>query len=311
MSFQETDDINDNIHPIVARYESRELLCAAADRTAESVSDPILRQSVFLYYLARYLVSVYEARFLELPIQVWNEYRNALDHFMRHVTVTTPSPDTGAGAHHLQRMEGHIQRAVLDVTKILCVQSHDCIMKEVNLWGDAALELIDGGNFRAEIRVALTEATCILEEAKINDANLGHDAWVNRAVIERFIDSFFKFDSILTSFNAKQLTLANAKRQIDELRARTTEARDLAIEQAKAEIRPDAMRRAAYVCIITGIPLTIIGAIFGWWLGMHYPATTASQPQQTIPVAQTTPQTSTAPVAPVPPPQAVPIIPKP
>lgn len=71
--------------------------------------------AAYLYFIARFMVAVYEARMGRLPIQVWNEYRNALDHFMRF--VTNPVDENTA---QLSRMEGHIQRAVLDICKFFC-----------------------------------------------------------------------------------------------------------------------------------------------------------------------------------------------
>jgi hypothetical protein len=281
-------------HLIFNLYKSREALCEAADKAASDVSSNVFRSSVFLYYIARYLVSVYEARYLELPIQVWNEYRNALDHFMRH--VSSGGDEAQDDAHHLQRMEGHIQRAVLDVTKILCVKSYDAITHEIEMWGDNVLDVIDDGTFRADIRKSLMEATDLLEEAKTNDAQLGHDAWVNRAVIERFLDSFFKFDHIIRTFNEKHLALVNLKLQLDKVKSQAEEVHRRIIEEAKAEIRPQALRRSAYVGIvtslITGIPLVLLG----WWLGVTFPApASAPQPQMTLAVPQ--PQTAPTPAS--------------
>jgi len=273
--------------PVPDLFRTREALCEAADRAATGVAEP-LQQSVFLYYLARYLVSVYEARYTELPIQVWNEYRNALDHFMRHVSATGCDVATD-GSHHLRRMEGHVQRAVLDVTKMLCVQCHDAINQDVEHWGPEVLDLIDGGNFRSEVRQVQQEAIGLLEHAKTNDAQLGQYTWLNREVIERYLDAFYTFDRVLRAFTEKHLTLANAKRQWETLAARNNQLREQAIAAAQAEIRPVAIRRAVYVGLVTGVPMALLGAVVGWWLSYRYPAPI---PPLTTPVVTTSPATA-------------------
>jgi hypothetical protein len=295
--------MQDDKQPIFKSYKSRQALCEAADEAASGVSSPVFRSSVFLYYIARYLVAVYEARCQELPIQVWNEYRNALDHFMRHVAAG--GNEAQDDAHHLHRMEGHIQRAVLDVTKILCVKSHDAITHEIEAWGPNILDAIDGGSFRADIRRSLMEATDLLEEAKTNDAQLGHDAWVNRFVIERFLDSFFKFDQIVRVFDEKHLALVNLKLHFDRIENQSEETHKRILEEAKAEIRPQALRRSVYVGIVTGIIAGMLTGIplvfFGWWLAMTFPAPASAPLAQVIstnPMPQMTPAPVTAPPAP-------------
>lgn len=299
--------------PVPEIYRSREALCEAADRAAKGVAQP-LQQSVFLYYLARYLVSVYEARYTELPIQVWNEYRNAFDHFMRHLSAAGCDLATD-GSHHLRRMEGHVQRAVLDVTKMLCVQCHDAINQDVEHWGPEILDLIDDGTFRAEVRRVQQQAIDLLEHAKTNDAQLGQCAWLNRAVIERYLDAFYTFDRILRSFADRHLALANAKRQWDTLTARNDQLREQAVEAAQAEIRPVAIRRAVYVGLGTGLPMAILGAAIGWALSYGFPppssppVTPAIAAPAEVSPAPTTP-ISTQPSAPTTPTSAQPPAPE-
>jgi hypothetical protein len=73
--------------------------------------------SLKLYFIARYFVAIVECRFYQVPIQVWNEYRNALDHFFRD--MTDPSHN------HKRKMESHLLRASLDVIKLFCHYSID------------------------------------------------------------------------------------------------------------------------------------------------------------------------------------------
>lgn len=265
--------------PIGDLYRSREALAEAARVVASGV-DPAFQHSVYLYYIARYLVSVYEARYLELPIQVWNEYRNALDHFMRHLSAQASAENRAP--HHLHKMEGHLQRAVLDVSKILCIKSHEAISENIDIWGYDALDLIDSGNFTFRIKNAQKDAITLFERAKINDSQLGHDRDINAAIIENFLDAFFKFDEVIREILQKHLTLINAKRQILAMNRRADEASRRQAEEIRAEIRPRAL--------LFNLFFGILMAIFGWWLGITFPPTP--------PVASPAPIEKTAPPTP-------------
>ena len=67
-------------------FDTKEELLAEAQKQAQRVEEFNLKKATKLYFLARYFVAVYESRFSQIPIQVWNEYRNALDHYFRYLT---------------------------------------------------------------------------------------------------------------------------------------------------------------------------------------------------------------------------------
>ena len=64
------------------------------------------------YFLLKHATSLYEAHSKVLPIQVFNEMRNALDHFVR--SLIQDGDEEGA---HINKMEGHLQRALFDISK--------------------------------------------------------------------------------------------------------------------------------------------------------------------------------------------------
>jgi hypothetical protein len=128
---------------------------------------------------------------------------------------------------------------------------------------------------------------------------------VNRFVIERFLDSFFKFDQIVRIFDEKHLVLVNLKLHFDRIENQTEETHKRILEEAKAEIRPQALRRSIYVGIVTGIIAGILTGIplvyFGWWLAVTFPAPASAPVAQVIstsPMSQTNPAPAPAPPAP-------------
>lgn len=267
--------------PIEEIFLTKEKLCEAAEESSLRAPDDF-RHSVYLYYIARYLVAVYESKFSELPIQVWNEYRNALDHFMRHLSKSNDDPH-GLG-RHLGKMEGHLQRAVLDVSKLLCVHCHDAIDAEIKHWGRDVLELMEGGDFYANTTKSLREVTELFEVAKINDSRLGHNSDVNRKVIDRFIESFFKFDAIHRALIMKGAVLSKAKAKLDDYQATNEQIRERALQEAKEQISPIAMRKALKGGIISGIIVGLPSLFIGWWLGYTFPAPTTVSPPAPPPV---------------------------
>ncbi len=60
---------------------------------SESLSekDQELKEAAYLYFLTKQAASIYEAKIKYLPLQVYNEMRNSLDHYFRAIIVTAGS----------------------------------------------------------------------------------------------------------------------------------------------------------------------------------------------------------------------------
>ncbi len=145
------------------------------------------RHSVFLYFIARYLVAVFEAKFAELPMQVWNEYRNALDHFFRYIT------SYDRGDRHLAKFEGHIQRAVLDISKIICHMSAERFNSGLEKENTEALRLVNDGDFYSKLLDRIRKAEGSFIQAKVTDGELGEDRGVNKQVLGLYLDACFNY----------------------------------------------------------------------------------------------------------------------
>ncbi len=201
----------------LALFSTREELENAASETAETAPDEY-KQSTYLYFLARFLVAVYEAKFGEIPIQVWNEYRNALDHFYRYIT----KPDLGK--QHLTRMEGHVQRAVLDVAKIFCHDSQGKFNDLLENENDQCLRLVDNGHFHTQLCKLKTSSEGLFTKAKIADSALGDNAKTNKEVLTRYLDAYFSYIALLSLFTSHREAIDNAKNEYDNLHARATQS---------------------------------------------------------------------------------------
>lgn len=193
---------------------SADELFERAKRQADTVSAVEYRRTVELYYIARYLVSLFESREQQLPLQVWNEYRNAFDHFVRHLTVSNDMT-ADDDHHHLRKMEGHIQRAALDICKFLCIYYDDFYNEEIHSQA-GVMAIVTDGQFLTCANDLATSARATLLRAKQADSNLGETADVNRDIVELYCAAVFEYMKIETMYheNSERVVRArlNAKR---------------------------------------------------------------------------------------------------
>lgn len=187
---------------------------AAAEYTATKASSPELQQVVYLYFLARYLVVIFETSFAGLPIQVWNEYRNALDHYIRHLTQQ-PADTTD----HLRKLEGHVQRAVLDVSKLLCHKKYERLSTKISTESREALRLVDNGDFVTHLENQLERALKEFETAKMQDLSLGDDAKNNREILGQYLDAYYAIAEAEEYWASKREAIQKATTHMSALKA--------------------------------------------------------------------------------------------
>jgi hypothetical protein len=213
----------------------------------EAEADVVVRQadrqfkrSVKLYFIARYFVALFESRNGKIPIQVWNEYRNALDHFFRS--------QTGGGAHgheadHLQKMEGHLQRAALDILKLLVHGSLDEVQGLLEAATPGALRLVDNGGFIVEIRARQESVKTMFSRAKISDSRLGPNASQNDEILDLYLDAAFAADDLVQNLRSKD--------------------QDIQVAESEYYRIHNGGRNLSYA---TTAVFVVMGILGGWWL---------------------------------------------
>lgn len=178
------------------------------------------RRSVYLYYMTRYWVSVHEARNHEIPIQVWNEYHNALDHFNRLLTQpgTSVEDKVAVDHHNLPRMENHILRALLDIMKLFCVRVGDQFDTLLMQYEAEALSLVDQGRFKRNYLKMNREAEARLEHAKTTDHQLSQGDVGEDVVIRNYLAACFAYDELVSYIQDKVDDIAVAEDQFGNIR---------------------------------------------------------------------------------------------
>lgn len=169
-------------------FKRKEELIEKAEEISSTLTDTNYKESIYLYFIARYFVSLYEANFGTIPIQVWNEYRNALDHFFRDLT----SPDNS----HLKKMQGHLQRAALDILKLYCHSVQEEVKKLKNDIKPEILILVDNGNFSKNLDIDINKSKKLFAFAKTEDSFLGDDSHTNKEIVGKYLDAVYSFDTV-------------------------------------------------------------------------------------------------------------------
>lgn len=176
-------------------------------KSVTSKAPPDLKESIEPYFVSRYFVAVYEARHGEIPIQVWNEYRNALDHLFRH--LVNPSN----GSTQINSAHKHFIRAALDILKLHTHRTQDSINKIKDTYDTRVLELVDNGEFIIKLNKSTANAIDLFEFAKISDSELGDDHNKNSAVLKKYLTAAFAFEDIGREIKKKTHSIEKAKNQ--------------------------------------------------------------------------------------------------
>lgn len=161
-----------------------------------AVEDQYLQNTVELYFLTKQAIIFYDAKVSAIPTQVFNELRNALDHFMRSLILLNEDGTTLLDVEsrkknkykHIEKMEGHLQRALLDVVKLGCARINEEVEKTHSRFGKKAVSAAKEGQYAIQIFGALSRAEDLLIEAKSIEAKLGggNDMNVRDAFIKAF-----------------------------------------------------------------------------------------------------------------------------
>lgn len=149
-------------------------------KAPKSVSDSLLpdyedlKDAVYLYFLTKQAVSLYEAQINYLPLQVYNEMRNALDHYMRAIIYPSVEDGNGRRTSHINKMTGHLQRALLDVVKLTCAAMVEKIETDHKRLGEDVLSITKDGAYIKEITQYRMYAEQKLAQAKLDEHKIGN-----------------------------------------------------------------------------------------------------------------------------------------
>jgi len=142
------------------------------------------RELLYYNFSLRYFIAYYEARFDKIPLQVYNEYRMAFDHFMRSFIDKTERNDR-------DKALSHTRRGVLDILKLNCfwlqetiLQQHKSVPKKVFGFASEYIKTY------SELQILAESA---LWEAKRKEVEICDDKDKNIEIVKNFITAFLAY----------------------------------------------------------------------------------------------------------------------
>lgn len=131
-------------------------------------NDEELQEVIYLYSLAKRAIAIYESRAHHLPIQVYNEMRNALDHYLQALYVTSDfkRDQLEYRAQQIKYMQKHMHRALIDVIKLVCAEIAEEIQNRRRELHDKSLTLVHDGKFLGELELKKQIAETTMVHAK-------------------------------------------------------------------------------------------------------------------------------------------------
>jgi len=145
------------------------------------------RELLYYNFSLRYFIAYYESRFDTIPLQVYNEYRMAYDHFMRFFI------DEKDAENNWDKALSHTRRGVLDILKLNCFwlqefisQRHRCVPKK-------ALDFISNGEYVKIYSKLHAAAEVALWEAKRKEIEISSDSEKNIETVGYFIKAFLAY----------------------------------------------------------------------------------------------------------------------
>jgi hypothetical protein len=176
--------------------ENLESFLEAPNRLTETLTDghKKYKDTVHLYFILKQISAMYEAESKRLPIQVFNEMRNALDHFIRSLILPD---DPEREIDNILQMNRHIQRAFLDTSKILCAFYDESSKEKHNRFSDETIGYVEHGDYQKEFTRLQVLAHEKYIDAKLLDYKLGNDgdlpvrdAYINSVIAHKELSQY-------------------------------------------------------------------------------------------------------------------------
>lgn len=196
---------------LIGLFKTPEELLSSAEKQANALREsPLLFEICKTYHVLRYLVAYYEARFEHLPLQVWNEHRMALDHFMRHLVGLTsveqpfPKDPSDKNSSQLRSMRGHLMRATLDISKFIILNSSDLLGNKLAYWNPLTLvrvQVQEGVSLLAYLLNGRSKAERLFQVAKQMDSVLGVSGKEESEALLRYLAATFEYAHLITTFD--------------------------------------------------------------------------------------------------------------
>jgi hypothetical protein len=165
--------------------ESKEAFLANPREITKNLAPAVekYRPLLEVYFLMKQATALYEAESKRLPIQVFNDMRNALDHIVRSMLPKGSEQES----RQLDKAEGHIQRAFLDTAKLLCAFFDESCNRRHRSFSAEQMAVASNGEYIREFTRLQYLSHAAFADAKLKDYELGGDDEVR--VREKYVEA--------------------------------------------------------------------------------------------------------------------------
>jgi len=193
----------------------------------------------YIERISRYIVR-YEVLANKFPLEILNEIRAVLTHLSKYYL----SDDPEIKAKNVSKTEGHIQRAILDCYKYLCMVYEDKLNEFKKDYENVDLSLVADGKFLPELLEMHDAATTLIVDARESDLVINSDDETSvTEAYEKYEKAFVKYSDIYTLITESYTKVETLKRKVVLKKTRES--------------------RIGIIGIIVGIAGIIIGIVTG------------------------------------------------
>jgi len=140
------------------------------------------KELAYYHFMLRHILAYYEARIDVAPVQIYNEYRMAFDHYMRRIEMNNEG--------HEKKALAHLLRANLDIIKLGCYWLKEYCEKKHRWIPKKAFGLISNGEYIKTYTKLQVCAEGLIREAKEKEVLI--DESVNIDILDKFLLAFLK-----------------------------------------------------------------------------------------------------------------------
>jgi hypothetical protein len=161
--------------------KTEDVLNDAKKHSENPVFEQKEREFVYYHYLIKHYTAVFESYFEVIPpIQIFNESRMAISHFI--VAKEKKEDDKDDSAENMSKAVNHMLRGLLDLLKLNCYELRKKILKEHEKYPPKAIGLVSNGDYiKVFAELKNTAEDCMFK------AKLGESDRIKTEVANKFI----------------------------------------------------------------------------------------------------------------------------
>lgn len=175
LRFCKDPGVYETLHEIDDYTKSIEEFLGRPNEVADSVEREEYRGFVRQYFILKRAVALFEAYDRTLPLQLFNEMRNAFDHLVRSLIAPTSPTESRAEhqARNLSQVKRHLLRATLDAMKLICAFLDEDIVSLHARFSDKTIGLVNNGDYVKEVTRRHIAAKSLFIKAREEEFQLG------------------------------------------------------------------------------------------------------------------------------------------